>query len=289
MRLLEISVILGVVTGLLYALSGAGLVLLHRTSGYVSFVQGDIAAVGLFVGFWLNTHHTPYGITALAVVLVCAVVGGLAGCLIIPMEKLGLLSAALATIALGITIEGAENVTVGGEVRSFPSVGNATLVQVGEVGLTRSNVVSTAVCIGLFVLLGLGFKKLNTGLAMRAVSESGLAAQILGVRSRRLKILSWTLAGGLAGVSGLFIAPTFSLTPTSVNTILVFGFAALVLGGIDSVLGALVGGLSIGILSNLTAAYVSPNLVTASIYVALVAILIFRPHGLFGIRPMERV
>jgi branched-chain amino acid transport system permease protein len=124
---------------------------------------------------------------------------------------------------------------------------------------------------------------------MRAVHDNPAAAEVLGVRSVTLKRLSWVVSGGLAGICGLFIAPTYSLTPTSINALLVFGFAAIVVGGFDSIAGAVVAGVLLGIATNLTAAYINPDLVTTSLFVVLVVVLLVRPQGLFGRRPMVRV
>lgn len=291
MNLLMTSVVLGIVTGMLYALSGAGLVVIYRTSGYVSFAQGDIAAIGLFAAYYgLYRQEAPYVIVAVAVVVLCALVGGVLGSLlVVPMERFGTLSAALATIALGMMIQGGEGATVGGEPRAFPSVGREVAVRFGDVALSVSDLTVVAVSVAIFLALGLLFRRSRVGVAMRAVNDNPEAADLLGLPAAWLKRASWAIAGGLAGVSALFIVPIFSLTPTSVNAVLLYGFCAIVVGGFDSVLGALAGGLLIGIASNLTSAYVSPNLVTTAVYLTLLLVLLLRPYGLLGRRPIERV
>ena len=290
MDLLASALMLGIVSGLLYALSGAGLVLIYRASGYVSFAQGDIAAVGLFVSYALYTAGAPYVVIAVVTVVVCAVLAGvLAVTTVLPIEKHGALSAAMATIAVGIFLQGAATATVGTDARAFPSAGNRTMVSLGSVSLQQAQVVTLVVAALVFIGLGLAFKKSSLGVVVRAVNDSPRAAHLMGVPARRIKVLCWVAAGALAGLAGLFVVPLYSLTPTSVNAILLFGFCAIVIGGFDSVAGAVVGGIVVGLTANLTSAYISSGLVFVVIYLVLMAVLLVRPHGLLGQRPLERV
>jgi branched-chain amino acid transport system permease protein len=290
MDLFETSLISGVVSGLLYALAGVGLVVIYRVSGYVSFAQGDIAAVALYLGFWLSQGGVPYLVVAVAVVAGGALLGGLIGrFVVVPMERFGILAAAMATIAVGITIQGLENAFIGAESRPFPSAGEGEALQLGSVSLTWADAISFLVCGVIVAALATGFKRTRVGVAMRAVHDNPSAAELLGIASVSLKRLSWIVSGALAGVTGLFIAPVYSLTPTSVNAIVVFGFAAIVVGGFDSIAGAVIAGILIGIATNLTAAYVNTDLVTTSLFLVLMTVLLIRPQGLFGRRPIARV
>jgi len=290
MELLETSLLLGLVSGLLYALSGAGLVLIYRTSGYVSFAQGDIAAIGLFIAFATYKAGMPYPVVAAVAIVGCAVVGGLIGTFaIIPLERFGPLTAGLATIAVGVFIQGVENSTVGSTPRPFPAVSEAKAFGLHDVQLQVSQLVQVGVTVALFIAMGLAFRRLSSGVALRAINDNPEAAELLGIPAHRLKRMSWVLAGALAGVAGLFIVPLYTLTPTSVNAILLFGFCAIVVGGFDSISGALLGGLIIGLAANLTSAYVTPNLVTTVLYLTVLVVLLVRPHGLMGRTPLRRV
>ena len=290
MQLLETSLLLGLVSGLLYALSGAGLVLIYRTSGYASFAQGDIAAIGLFIAFAAHQAGMSYPVVALVTVISCAIVAGLIGTFtVVPLERFGPLTAGLATIAVGIFLQGAENATVGSTPRAFPSVSDGTLFRIDEVQIQTSQLVQVVVTMLIFAGMGAAFRWMRSGVALRAINDNPEAAAVLGIPAARLKRISWVLAGALAGVAGLFIVPLYTLTPTSVNAILLFGFCATVVGGFDSIVGALVGGLIIGVAANLTSAYISPNLVTSALYLTLLLVLLLRPHGLLGRQPLRRV
>ncbi|MFT4262234.1 MAG: branched-chain amino acid ABC transporter permease [Nocardioides sp.] len=290
MFLLESSLISGVISGFIYALAGIALIVIYRVSGYVSFAQGDIAALALYAGYWLHSGGLPYLLVALGVVVAGAVIGGVVGSLVVvPLERFGILVAAISTIGVSVMIQGGENLLFGADARSFPSAGQATAFSIGPVGVSRADALSLVVCVAVVAALSVAFRRTRAGVAMRAVHGNADAAMVLGLDAKRLKRVSWMVAGGLAGLCGLFIAPIYALTPTSVNSILVFGFAALVIGGFDSLYGAVISGVLIGFITNLTAAYISPNLVTALLFVALVVILILRPHGLFGRAPVVRV
>ncbi len=290
MDLLQTSIVSGVVSGMLYALAGVALVVIYRVSGYVSFAQGDIAAVALFLGYFLYEGGTPYLLVAAIVVATGAVLGGLIGrFIVIPMERFGLLAAAMATIAVAILLQGLEGAAFGGEARAFPSAGEGTAFTVGPVGLSWADVASFVVCGLIVAVLAAAFKYTRAGVAMRAVHDNPAAAEVLGIRAVTLKRVAWIVSGALAGVVGLFIAPIYSLTPMSINALLVYGFAAIVVGGFDSIVGAVISGIVIGIATNLTAAYISADLVTTSLFALLVLVLLFRPQGMFGKRPMVRV
>lgn len=290
MDLLETALLLGVVSGLLYALSGAGLVLIYRTSGFISFAQGDIAAVGLFTAYFAHQAGAPYGATVLVTIVTCAgaalLVGGL---IVMPIGRQGALNAGLATIGVGILIQGIENATVGNTPRPFPAVSDGAAFQLHAVQIQTSHVVQIVVTVAVFVAMGIAFRKLTAGVALRALNEDAETAELLGVPGRRLRWLSWLAAGVLAALAGLFIVPLYTLTPTSVNAILLFGFCAVVVGGFDSVLGALIGGLIIGVSANLVSAFLTPNLVTTVLYLTLLTVLLLRPHGLMGRAPLRRV
>jgi len=289
MGLLETSLFLGVVSGLLYALSGAGLVLIYRTSGVVSFAQGDIAAVGLFVAFAVYSTGAPYALVALVAVVAAAVAGLMVGsAAVIPFERRGTLVAGLATIAVGILIQGSENATVGNAPRAFPSVSDAAGFHLHEVQIRVEQVVQVLVTAAIFVAMGAVIRYCRLGMALRAVNEDAEAAAMLGIAAIRLKRLSWAGAGALAGVAGLFIVPLYTLTPSSVNAVILFGFCAVIVGGINSMGGALLGGLLVGVSSNLVAAYWSPNFVTTALYLSLLLVLLVRPHGLLGRAPVRR-
>lgn len=283
--------IIGAITGLVYALSGAGLVVIYRSSRVINFAHGDIAAVGLYVGYALATMHLPYGIVALGTVAVCLVMGlAFGGLLSLPIaRKWSVLEVGLATIAGSFLIEGLLTQFTGGATRAFPSFSNAVVTHLGQVEITVTDIVTVAVSLIAFVVLGLWFRYSEVGVAMRAVSDNPEAALWLGIPASRLRLTSWGVSGALAGLAGLFIAPLYALSPTSMGSVVLFGFAAVVTGGFESISGALIAGLAIGITTNLTSAYISVSLVTPVMFLLMLLTLVLKPNGLLGRRPVVRV
>ncbi len=283
--------VLGAITGLVYALSGAGLVVIYRSSGVINFAHGDIAAVGLYAAYALSAANVPYWLLALCTVGVSALLGlVIGGLLSLPFTKRwSVLEIGLATIALSFIIEGAITQFIGGEAKSFPSFSTQVVSNIAGVQITATDVLTLGVGLLAFFCLGAWFRWSRAGIAMRAVSENGEAASWLGVRTRPLRLISWTIAGSLAGLAGLFVAPLYTLSPTSLGTVVLFGFAAVVTGGFESILGALAAGLAIGIATNLTATYLSVSLITPVMFLLMLLTLVLRPNGVFGGRVLERV
>lgn len=291
MQLFEVSLIFGAVLGITYAITGAGLVIIFRESGIVNFAHGDLAAAGLFIGYWAYHQGAPYWLTAIIVVGSCGLMGGALSLLLIGpfSRRRSLLDVALLTIAISLIIQGIETIAGGGGNRSFPSVGNQALTTLNGVQISVSQVVTVVVSLAVFAAIALFFRLTRTGVAMRAINDNSGAAALLGVPLRRMRCLSWTLGSVCAGVAGLFIAPLLTLNVTSVDVLVIYGFIVVVLGGFDSTLGALVVGLAVGIASNLIGAYLSSDYETPILVALMLVVLIRRPYGLFGTPPIERV
>lgn len=291
MQLLEVSLILGAVLGMTYAITGAGLVIIFRESGIVNFAHGDIATAGLFFGFAVYSRGLPYWLMAIAVIAFCAVLGGLLGLgLIGPFSRRrSHLDVALLTISISLIIQGIETIYEGGGNTPFPSPGTSELLSLGAVQVSRAQGVTVGVGIVLFGAIGVFFRRSSIGIAMRAINDNAGAAALMGIPLRRIRCLSWTLGSLCAGLAGLFVAPIYTLNVTSVDILVIYGFIVIVMGGFDSTLGALVAGLAVGIIGSVIAAYLGSDYSTPLLVLAMLAVLVIRPHGLFGRAPIERV
>lgn len=290
MHLFAQTVILGLITGLIYALTGAGLVAVYRTSRIINFAQGSIGTVGLYCAYPLTRGGHPYWLIAVVVLVTASVAGLLVGLIVTLVgSRRDELIAGLSAIGISLLIDGLITIIEGGGTRAFPSLGTERVFTLAGVAITRADVGIAVVAAVAFLLLGLMFSRTTTGLGMRAISENARAAQTIGVRSTQLRLASWLIGGLLAGIAALFLAPLLALTPTSIEGEMVYGFAAVVVGGFDSILGSLVAGVGLGIVSNIIGLYWDLNLVTTGLFVVMVALLVLRPYGLFGRRPLERV
>jgi branched-chain amino acid transport system permease protein len=156
---------------------------------------------------------------------------------------------------------------------------------IGSALLDRNNALMLAITVLLAIALYLIYQHTRLGLALRAVASDRDTASLMGIQTRRYISLSWAVGVLVAGVSAILIAPALSLTPTFMENVAVFAFAAAVLGGFGSLLGAVVGGLVIGIMSNLVSGYFSNNLQLTFVFILILIVLYVRPNGLFG-RPV---
>jgi branched-chain amino acid transport system permease protein len=198
----------------------------------------------------------------------------------------------IVSIGLLIAIEGAVGWIWSPEIRFMPSAFPIHPIHVGSVSFSLEDVGTIGVTVGAVVLLWLFFRFTKVGLAMRAAATHPDAARLVGVRVSWMLALGWGFAALLGAVSGMLAAasPSVLLQPTMMDGILIYAFAAAVLGGLESPAGAVVGGLAIGVTLNLLASYVgfvTPELLLPAAFVLMLAILLVRPSGLFG-RPKVR-
>ena len=174
--------------------------------------------------------------------------------------------------------------------KTFPMLIEGT-VNIGPATLLRHQVAMLGVALAIMVALYLFFRYTSLGLAMRATAQNPLASRLMGIRVGRMLTLGWALSAATGAVAGLLVAPiVISVSPNMMLPILLYAFAAAVLGGLDSPLGALVGGLSIGVLENLAGTYwIGPELKQAFVLGIIVLVLVVRPTGLFGQKAIRRV
>jgi branched-chain amino acid transport system permease protein len=226
--------------------------------------------------------------------LAIAFAGGLATELVVirPVAGSGAVTVVIVSIGLLILLEGAASWIWTPQIRTFPSAFPTRGIHVGGVTFSVQDLGTLALTIGVVIVLWAFFQFTKVGLGMRAAALRPGPARLMGVRVDWTLALGWGLAAVLGAIAGLMIAPEVFLQPTMMDTILIYAFAAAVVGGIESPAGAVVGGLGLGVLLNLLGSYV--HFVTASLRLPaalalLLAALVIRPTGLFGRRVVRRV
>jgi len=278
-------ILTGLVVGSLYALAGVGLVVMYKTSEIINFAQGDTATLTTFIAFTLLISvGLPYPVV-FVLVLLAALGAGIViyGLAVRPLVgRRSPLDAVVTTLGVAMVINGLAAWIWGYSTQNVPSAIRGAGLRFGEASLTAQDVLTVTVavlCIAVFLAF---FRFTRLGVAMQAVSQNPAAAQLMGVNLHRVHALSWGLGGILAAVAGLFVAPMVYLDVTSINHFMIKAFAAVVLGGFSSFAGAIVGGLVLGVGSNLVAAYLSTDLKTTFVFVLMLGILAIRPAGLLG-------
>ena len=287
------QVVSGVAQGAIFASLALALVLIYNAMGLVNFAQGEMAMVATFIAFTLISRGVDYWI-ALPVTLVIAFAGGIAiqRIVIHPVERAPLLTLVIITLGLATLLNGLAGALFGYVPRSFPSPFSVQTVDILGAFVSYRDLgviaVSGAVLLAIYLLL----QRTTVGLTLRAAAHHPEASRLLGVHVSWMLALGWGLASAVGAVSGIMVAPIILLEPNMMQTIIIYAFAAAVLGGIESPLGAVIGGLIVGVTVNLAGAYlpfVGGDLQLAVALAIIIGVLVLKPNGLFGRPTVRRV
>jgi branched-chain amino acid transport system permease protein len=284
-------VVSGIASGGIFASLALALVLIYNAMGLVNFAQGEMAMFATYVAFTFIDRGLNYWI-AFPLALAFAFVGGIViqRVVIRPVERAPLLTLVIITLGLATLVNGLAGFIWGYIPRSFPSPFSVHTIQVMGAYISYQDLGVIAVTGVVLVLIYVLLQRTTIGLTMRAAAHHPEASRLLGVRVSWMLALGWGLAAVVGAVSGLMIAPIQLLEPNMMQAIIIYAFAAAVLGGIESPLGAVVGGVIVGVTVNLAGTYiplVRGDLQLAVALAIIIAVLLVRPNGLIG-RPSER-
>jgi branched-chain amino acid transport system permease protein len=289
------QIVSGLATGGVYASLALALVLIYRSMEALNFAQGEMAMFSTFIAWELiAVVHLNY-YAAFAITIGVSIVGGflLERVVIRPVEKAPPLTVVLVTLGLFFVVNGLAGLIWSYVIKPFPGPPGfpQTPVSFGGVALGMQDLFLIGMTVVLLAILYAFFQYTKLGLAMRAAALYPETSRLLGVRTSQMLALGWGLAAGVGAVSGMLIAPIEFLDPNMMQPILLYAFAAAVLGGIENPLGAVVGGFLVGVLLALIGTYVpgARDLRLAFGLVIIVAVLIVRPGGLFGRAHVVRV
>ncbi|PWB59000.1 MAG: branched-chain amino acid ABC transporter permease [Bradyrhizobiaceae bacterium] len=281
----------GLALGSIYALLALSLVLIHKATDVVNFAQGEMAMFGTFICFALLTRA---GLPLPAVLLLAAPLGVALGVVteratMRPLQSAPPVNALIATIGLWMIFHHAAGWIWGYDPVRFPSLFSPEPVEIMGARIAQNSLGIIAVSLLVVVLLYLFFEFTRMGVAMRAASMNRRAAQLMGVDVTRTSLVAWGLASAIGVVSGLLIAPLTFLDFEMMFSVLLKAFAGAILGGFNSLPGAVIGCLVIGVLENLIAAYVSTAFKDTFAFGIIILVLMFRPQGLFTRRIAKKV
>jgi branched-chain amino acid transport system permease protein len=287
------QVVSGLASGGIYASLALAIVIVYRSSGVINFAQGEMATFATFLASTFLDHGISFW-PAFGLTLAIAFAGGVAleRLVIRPVEGRPVLTAVILTIGLLILINGATQWIWGGAVRKFPSPFSTRPIHVGSAAFSIQDLGIVGVSLAAVALLTLFFRFTKLGLGLRAAAVNPEESRLVGVRVGWMLALGWGLAAALGAVSGMMVAPVVFLDPNMMQGVLLYAFAAAVLGGLASPVGAVVGGLALAVVLNLLGTYVSTfsgqMRLVGGLGVILVVLLI-RPTGLFGRPAVRRV
>ena len=284
----------GVVFGMIYAAVALSLVLIWRGTRLLNYAQGGMAMFTTFVALEVIYRTGSYWagfVVALATGIVLGAVCQLT--VIRPTLNKPPLNAVIVTIGLLTLLEGLAGIFYGGQYRSFPAAFSITGLKVGTtpLGVSRYDVFVVAAVLVTMLALAVAFRYTSAGLRMRAAAFNATIARLAGIRVARVLTVGWALAGLLGALAGVLVSPSTFLYPNSMDAIFVYGFTAAVIGGLDSPVGAVVGGLLLGIALSYAGGYLpsGADLVPMVALGILIVVLMVRPDGLFSATQVRRV
>src|SRR3984893_16439020 len=287
------QIVNGLATGSFFASMALALVLIYRSMGVINFAQGELAMFSTYVAWQLVQMGVPmWG--AFFITVVVAFIGGvlLERLVIRPVERAPQLTLVIVTLGLFTAINGLAGWFWGYVVKPFPTPFPTTPLQIGGVAFSAQDVGVIVVSLVTLGLISLFFQKTKLGLAMRAAALYPDQSRVLGIRVGWMLALGWGLASVVGAISGIMIAPVVFLDPNMMQSVLVYAFAAAVLGGIESPIGAVVGGLILRVALHLLRTDVEGignELRLAAALAIIVAVLVVKPSGLFGRVTVQRV
>lgn len=280
----------GLATGGVYASLALALVMIYQATHHVNFAQGELAMCSTYLAWSLINHGVPYWITFIVTVALSFVAGmAIERVVIRRVEKASVLTVVIVFIGMQFILNSLAGWIFGYTIQTFPSpfpeeppFGNP-YINSHELGI----VVVTFLMVGVLAAF---FRFTPVGLALRGAAANSESAALCGIRVGSMLALGWGLAAAIGAVAGMLIAPVVYLDPNMMAGVLMYAFAAALLGGIDSPVGAVVGGFSLGVLENLAGAYIiGTELKLTVALVTIVTVLVVRPSGLFGKVVVTRV
>jgi branched-chain amino acid transport system permease protein len=282
----------GVSSGMIYAAIALSLVLIWRGTRILNYSQGGMAMFTSYIALIVIQHTGNYWL-GFAVALASGLVLGavLERTVVRQVENKGPLNAVIVTIGLLILIEGVAGIIYGSSFRSLPPAFSIGGLSVGSIalGITRNDIFTAAAVLAVALALGVIFRFTSVGLRLRATAFNTSVARLLGVRVGRVLTLGWALAGLIGALAGMLVTPSTFLYPNSMDQIFVLGFTAAVIGGLESPVGSIAGGLLLGIVLSYVAGYLGSQLTLTFGLAALVVVLMARPSGLFSTTAVRRV
>ena len=282
----------GFSTGFVYGLSAMGFVMIFKSSSVLNFAHGELLAIGAyFFLIFVTWAKMPLVFAFLFTLIACFLLGILIERIFLrPLIGENLIFVIMLTVGLAAMFRGLILLFWGGNLYTYPEfLPKALGIDWGIVHIPPVYMATLIIGVFFLVVFGIFFKFFSQGIYMRSVADNQRAALSLGVNVRRVFALSWAIAALVAGMSGVVLGVINGVNVHNLSAIGLKVFPVIILGGLDSIVGAIIGGLIIGLLETFTGGYISTSLRDVVPYIILVIILLVKPYGLFGLTEIERV
>jgi branched-chain amino acid transport system permease protein len=282
----------GLSFGSLYALIALAMVIIYKTSEVPNFGQGEMAMLSTFVAYTLLvTHEYAFPVAFVGALLFAGILGVFLEFVFLRRAKdPNILSLILITLGFEMLLYGLGSWKWGADQRNFPfPVSDFDIIQLGPAVFSYLNLATLLIALLLMLVLFLFFKYTRVGIAMKATQQNAMAARINGIRTNRILSVTWAMSSMIGAVAGMLLAPIATLDPNLMLDPLLKGFAAAVLGGMTTLVGAALGGYILGIIENLFGGYVSLEFKSIVAFGIIVLVLCFKPSGLFARHYVKKV
>ena len=282
----------GLSLGSVYAIIALGYTMVYGIAKMLNFAHGDVIMVA---GFVIYTMMNGLGVNPIVAVLISVIVCTALGVTIEkiaykPLRKATPLAVLITAIGVSYFLQNLALLIFGSDTKMFTSVVKVPQLKIGEIIITGETIVTIIACIIIMVCLTLFIKKTKAGQAMLAVSEDKDAAELMGINVNATISLTFAIGSGLAAIAGALLCSQYtSLTPYTGAMPGIKAFVAAVFGGIGSIPGALIGGLLLGVIENLSKAYISSQMADAIVFSVLIIVLLVKPTGILGKKINEKV
>ncbi len=284
------SIFTGLTLGATYALAALGFSIIYNASGAINFAQGEFIMLGGMIAASLAGAGLPLALAVVGAVAIVALIGlAVAKSSIEPARGADVTTLIIITIGVSFVLRGGVEVTLGKSSRALAPFSGNKPISIGGATLLPQNLWVLAATLVVVVALAVFFQRTRVGKGMLAAAYNRLAAELVGVDTRRVLSLSFALSAGLGAIGGVLIAPIANTSYDAGAMLGLKGFVAATVGGLGSGLGAIAGGVALGLLESLTAGYISSAYKDASAFVVVLIILLVRPRGLFGAASSQRV
>lgn len=276
-------ILAGLVVGGIFALIAAGFVMVYQVSGIINFAQGEFAMIGAMTASSLHAQGWPTFPAALAAVIVAAAVGAVAQVTAIrPARRSGVVTLIFITLGLDVALRGAALFVWGTNPVLLPPFSGGTSIAIGSGTIPPQALWVFGADVVVVVVLFIFFRRTYLGAAVRAAMSNATMARVFGMPLGAFSFWSFVAAAAIGAVGGVVIAPITSATYDMGLSLGLNGFVAAILGGFDSLPGALIGGFLLGVIEKLSGGYISSGWEQGIAFLILIGVLIVRPQGLFG-------
>ncbi len=287
------QVIGGLASGAIYGSLALALVMIYRSTGIINFAQGEMAMFSTYIAWQLTEWGVNIGLAALIAIGVAFLAGtAIQSSIIRPVEGADHLTQIMVTLGLFFILNNVAGWQWTFQAQVVPSVFGDEIFAVGDVRITALSIGTVIVLIAEVALLTLLLQKSRIGLAIRGAVDNADSAELVGISVSRMLMVGWGLAAAFGAIAGILVTPRLFLQPNVMFGVLIYSFAAAILGGLDSPIGAIVGGLVVGVTENLASTYidfVGGDLKIGVALALIVGVLLIKPNGLFGRGEVARV